>query len=241
MAAVVLVLVAWELVGRSMPPYLFAPPSGVLRTLLAMVGSGELRGALGRSVAALLLGYGLAVVVGTCVGLAMGSVRLLGHALDPIVAALYVVPLVALVPLVVAWAGIDLLAHVIVIFGFAVLDVTIATQAGVRSVDPGLTDVARCFGAGRFALFSRIVLPASVPFLFVGYRIGASRAVTGTIVAEMFFALTGLGGLIVRNANAFRIDEMLAVVVVVALVGVGLTAAVRAVERAATRRWVGEA
>ena len=234
-AALVVVLVVWEVVGRMTPPYIFAPPSAVAGALADLAGSGDLARAIGQSHAALLLGYAISVSLGTTIGVALGWWRLFGRALDPIVAGLYVVPVAALVPLVVAWAGIDLTARVLVVVLFSILDVVLAAQAGVRRVDPALIDVARTFGAGRLQLLRRIVLPSSVPFLFVGYRIAASRAVKGMILAEMLFAASGLGGLIVRGGEAYRIDRVLAVVVVISLIGVALTAAVRGVERSLTR------
>lgn len=233
--AVVALLALWEIVGRITPAYIFAPPSAVARALVDLVGSGDLSRAIVQSVSALLLGYAISVVVGTGVGVALGWWRLFGRALDPIVAGLYVVPVAALVPLVVAWAGIDLTARVLVVVLFSVLDVVLAAQAGVRNVDPAMIDVARTFGASRAQLLRRIVLPSSVPFLFVGYRIAASRAVKGMVLGEMLFAASGLGGLVVKGSEAYRIDRVLAVVVVISLIGVGLTAAVRAVERSMTR------
>jgi NitT/TauT family transport system permease protein len=234
-AALAVLLVLWEIVGRVTPPYIFAPPSAVAAALVDLAGSGDLARALGQSLAALLLGYSISVVAGTTIGVALGWWRLFGRAVDPIVAGLYVVPVAALVPLVVAWAGIDLTARVLVVVLFSILDVILAAQAGVRRVDPALIDVARTFGAGRLQLLRRIVFPSSLPFLFVGYRIAASRAVKGMILAEMLFAASGLGGLVVRGSQAYRIDRVLAVVVVISLIGVALTAAVRAVERSVTR------
>jgi ABC-type nitrate/sulfonate/bicarbonate transport system permease component len=233
--AVGALLVLWEIVGRITPAYIFAPPTAVARALVDLAGSGDLTRAIVQSVSALLVGYAITVVVGTSVGVALGWWRLFGRALDPIVAGLYVVPVAALVPLVVAWAGIDLLARVLVVVLFSILDVVLAAQAGVRNVDPAMVDVARTFGAGRTQLLRRIVLPSSVPFLFVGYRIAASRAVKGMVLGEMLFAASGLGGLVIRGSQAYRIDRVLAVVVVISLIGVGLTAAVRAVERTMTR------
>ena len=157
-AALAVLLVLWEIVGRATPPYIFAPPSAVAGALVDLAGSGDLARALGQSLAALLLGYSISVVAGTTIGIALGWWRLFGRALDPIVAGLYVVPVAALVPLVVAWAGIDLTARVLVVVLFSVLDVILAAQAGVRRVDPALIDVARTFGAGRLQLLRRIVL-----------------------------------------------------------------------------------
>lgn len=234
-AAFAFLLLLWEIVGRQTPPYIFAPPTAVVGALGDLIGSGDLLLALEQSLIALGIGYTIAVVVGTTLGMTLGWWQLLGRASDPIIAALYVVPVVALVPLVVAWTGIDLATRVLIVVLFSWLDVVLSAQAGVRNVDASLIDVARTFGANRRQLLRRIVVPSSLPFLFVGYRIAASRAIKGMIIGEMLFVASGLGGLVVRGSQAYRIDRVLAVVVVISLIGVGLTALIRAVERSATR------
>jgi ABC-type nitrate/sulfonate/bicarbonate transport system permease component len=133
------------------------------------------------------------------------------------------------------WLGLGLGARVLVIFLFAVFEPLLNSYAGAKSVDPLLVDVARTFGAGRRDLGRKVVLPASLPFVLTGLRMAASRAVKGMILAEMLFSVTGHGGLLIRYAGQFRIDRVLVVIVTVALLGVALTGAVQAVERAALR------
>jgi ABC-type nitrate/sulfonate/bicarbonate transport system permease component len=230
-----LLLGAWELVGRHSSSLSFAPPSAMVPAAREMIGSGELQAAFGDSLAALLLGYALAALVGTAVGLAMGWWRAMGRVLDPFVAALYVVPIAAIVPLIIAWSGFGLAARVTVVFLFCLFEILLAANAGVRNIDESYLDVARTFGAGRRDLLIRVVLPASLPFVMVGLRIGASRALKGMVLAEILFAVTGLGGLIVKYAALFRMDKVLVVVVVISLLGICLSACVTAVERRVTR------
>ena len=225
----------WELLGHRTADYVFAPPSEVAQALVAMVRSGELPSALGDSLATLFLGYAIAAVVGIASGVAMGWWWTLGRTLDPFVAALYVVPIVALVPAIVIWAGLGLAARVLVVVLFCVFELLLNAYAGVRNLDPLLVDVARTLGARRRDLLWKVVLPGTLPFLFVGLRIGASRALKGMVLAEILFAVTGLGGLIVKYTNAFRMDRVLAVVIVLALLGIALTAGIQALERRALR------
>ena len=196
-----------------------------------MIESGELPRALADSMLALAVGFVLAAVAGTALGFAMGWSRLAGRTLNPYVSALYVVPIASLVPAIIVWFGLDLTARVLVIFLFAVFEIVLSAQAGVRNVDPVLVDVARTFGAAGRDVLRKVVLPASLPFVFVGLRMGASRALKGMVLAEMLFAVTGLGGLIIEHATAFRIDRVLVVVLTLALIGILLGAAVQAVER----------
>jgi len=231
----VAVLAAWEYWGRRADDFVFAPPSSLLPAAREMISSGELPHALADSLVALVIGFTLAAVSGTAIGLAMGWSRRFGRTLDPYVSALYVVPIASLVPAIIVWFGLDLAARVIVIFLFAVFEILLSAQAGVRNVDPSFVDVARTFGAPRRDVLRKVVLPASLPFVFVGLRMGASRAVKGMVLAEMLFAVTGLGGLIVEDSTRFRIDRVLVVVLTLALIGVALGAAVQALERRVLR------
>ena len=231
----VAVLLVWEYFGRRAEDFVFAPPSSIVPAARDMIQSGELPHALVDSLVALLIGFLLAAVVGTAIGFAMGWSRLFGRTLDPYVSALYVVPIASLVPAIIVWFGLDLTARVLVIFLFSVFEILLSAQAGVRNVDPSFVDVARTFGARQRDVMRKVVLPASLPFVFVGLRMGARRAVKGMVLAEMLFAVTGLGGLIVEDSTAFRIDRVLVTVLTLALIGVALSAGVQALERRVLR------
>lgn len=224
-------LALWEWLGRRSPSYTFAAPSEVIAAAVDMAESGELQAAIGDSLVALLLGFGLAVVIGTAIGYALGWWRMLGRTLDPYVAALYVVPIAALVPVLIVWLGFGLSTTVVVSFLFAVFEPLIAAEAAVRSVDRGYVDVARTFGADTGQTARKVVLPATLPFVLPASRMAASRAVKGMVLAEMLVAVSGLGGIIIRSARSFRMDEVFVAIIVIAIIGVLLTSAVGAVER----------
>jgi NitT/TauT family transport system permease protein len=231
----VLVIGAWEYVGRNSASFTFAPPTRVVPAAREMIASGELQAATTDSLAALAIGFALAALVGVGVGFAMGWWRTVGASLDPFVAAAWVVPIVALVPLIIVWTGLGLVSRVIIIFLFAVFEILLNSQAGVRNIDPSVIDVARTFGAGQRDLLYKVVIPASLPFVMVGLRIGAIRALKGMVLAEVLFAITGLGGLIVKYADRFRMDRVLVVITVIALIGILISASMRAVERRVLR------
>lgn len=226
-----LALGAWEYAGRRSASFTLAPPSSVLSAAGDMIDSGELQSAIGDSLVALMLGFALAAVVGMGIGYAMGWWRVVGRTLDPFVTAMYVVPIAALVPLIIVWFGLGLTSRVIVISLFALFEILLNASAGVRNVDPAIVDVARTFGARRHDLLRKVVVPASLPFLFVGLRMGAIRAVKGMVLAEMLFAVTGLGGLIIEHAGAFRMDKVLVAIVTVVLMGMLLSGIVQLAER----------
>jgi ABC-type nitrate/sulfonate/bicarbonate transport system permease component len=228
---VLLLIGVWEYVGQRSESFTFAPPSSVIPAGREMIASGELGSAATDSLVALLLGFAIAAIVGIAIGYAMGWWRTVGRTLDPFVAAAFVVPIASLVPLIIIWMGLGLAPTVLVIFLFAVFEILLNAAGGVRNVDRAMIDVARSFGAGQRTLLWRVALPASLPFVFVGLRIGAARALKGMVLAEMLLAATGLGGLIIEYSAAFQMDKVLVVILTIVFMGIALQAAVIAAER----------
>ena len=177
------------------------------------------------------IGLSFAVVFGTLLGLLMGRYRFFDQLLDVQISALYATPNVALIPLIILWFGLGLTAKVTIIFLAGFFPIVINTQAGVRNVSRGLVEVAMAEAANQLQIFTKIVIPASLPFIATGIRLAMGRAVVAMVVAEMFTAVTGLGGAIVSYGNAFATNKLFVIIIVLALLGVSLTESVRWVER----------
>lgn len=227
----VVALIVWEIVGRRLGTFFLAPPSSLVAALREMLASGELVDAVLDSLSSLLAGFGLAVVVGIVTGFLMGWYGPVGRTLNPFVSAAYVVPTAALVPVFIIWFGLGFTARMVTVFLFSVFEIVISTYTGVRNVDPSLVNAARAFGANRRQLFTKVVSLASLPYIFAGLRMGASRAVKGMVVAELLFAVTGIGGVIQNAANYYRTDKVFVLVIVLAVIGVSIAALVQAIER----------
>lgn len=225
------ILVLWEVVGRRLGTFFLAPPSTLPAAFAEMVGTGELLSAVLDSLASLAAGFGAAIVIGIGIGFLMGWYGPVGRTLNPFVSALYVIPAAALVPMFIIWFGLGFTARTVTVFLFCVFEVLISTYTGVRNVDRKLLDAANAFGASRWQLFSSVVFFASLPYIFAGLRMGISRAVKGMVVAELLFAVTGLGGLISSAATYYRTDKVFVGVIVLALMGVTLSAVVQLAER----------
>jgi NitT/TauT family transport system permease protein len=229
-ATLVVILGGWEIVGSNINPLFVSSPSAIAEALWKITLSGQLLDALKISVWVMLLGFAFAVVVGIPLGILMGRTRVLEIMLEPYVNALFVTPRVALIPIILIWFGIGLTAQVFVVFLSSVFPILINSYAGARNVNREWVETARSFGANPRQEFFQIVLPGSVPFIATGLRLGIGHAVIGMIVAEMFLALSGLGGLLVNFGDLFQTASMFAVIIVVALLGIVLTAAVKKVE-----------
>lgn len=216
------VLGIWEIGGRAISPLLFAPPSRIIAAGVQMVASGELWPYLSVSFRVAAAGLALGTVVGIGAGVAIARVRLLDLSLEPFVIALYATPMVALIPLVVIWAGFGDAAKIVVIFLFAVFPILLNTYQGVRSVDSRLLEVARSFRTSEGALWADVILPSALPFILAGMRLALGRALVGMVIADLYTAVSGIGYLIVRYAQNLQIDRLLVPVVILSFTGVVL-------------------
>jgi NitT/TauT family transport system ATP-binding protein len=230
-ASLAATLGAWEWYGRGVDPIFFSYPTAILAAVPAMLAKGELQAAASLTLQGLAAGFALAVLLGIALGLLMGRYRLVDQLLDVQVSALYSTPNVALIPLIILWFGLGMTAKIFIVFLAAFFPIVVNTYGGVRNVSRGLVEIAQAEGASEPQIFGKIILPASLPFIMAGVRLAVGRAVVGMIVAEMFTAMTGLGGSIVYFGNAFATDKLFVVIILLALLGVGLTEAVKFLER----------
>jgi len=225
-------LTAWELYGRFLlNPAVFTYPTAIARAFAQLTLSGELPAAAGQSFQVLFVGWLAGIFLGIPVGLLMARYRLVERSLDTYVNALYATPTVALVPLIINWFGFTTLARIVIVFLFAVFPVLINTFQGVRNVEPNLIEVARSFCSGESRLWRDVVLPSAVPYIVAGLRLAIGRALVGLVVAELFTAIAGFGGIIERSTSAIRYDRMMVPVVLLMFVGIGLTEGLKALER----------
>jgi NitT/TauT family transport system permease protein len=197
---------------------------------IALVQDGRLWKATLESLGVYAAGVGLAVVTGIAAGLLMGGFRLLGQTLELYVLALAATPRVAFIPLIIVLLGLGFEAKVAIIFLGAVMPVVLNTYAGVLNADGELVEMARSAGASRAQVFRRILLPGALPFIVVGLRLGATIGLINTVVAELYTAVRGLGGLLAIYGNTFQMAPYFVVIVVLATIGTLVTQGLRLVE-----------
>jgi sulfonate transport system permease protein len=226
-----LALSLWQIVGASVDPVLFTTPSKVAVAAVQMIGSGELWAYLWPSLIVLIIGLCLAVTFGTILGLALARFHILDVGLTVYITFLYSIPSVALVPLIVLWAGYETTAKIIILFMFAFFPMVINTYQGVKAVDPKLLEVGRAFRCSERQIWGNIVLPAALPFIVTGIRLALGRGMIGMVLADLYTAISGIGYLIVRTASTFQVDKMFVPIVTLGLLGVTLTALLRFVEK----------
>ena len=224
-------LTIWEVLGGEADPVLFTTPTKIASAAVVMIGSGELWQYLWPSLIVLAIGLTLAAVCGVLIGLSLARFWILDVTLSVYITFLYSTPTVALVPLIVLWAGFETKAKVIILFLFAFFPMVINTYQGVKSVDPKLLEVGRAFRCSERQLWVNIVLPASLPFIVTGLRLAVGRGLIGMVLADLYTAISGIGYLIVRTAGTYQVDKMFVPIVTLGLLGVTLTALLRVLER----------
>ena len=231
-ASLTIVLSIWQVFGGMIDPVLFTTPLAIFHAAVTMIGSGELWTYLWPSLVVLAIGLTLAAIFGVAIGLLLARFWVLDVALGVYITFLYSIPSVALVPLIVLWAGFETTAKIVILFLFAFFPMAINTYQGVRNVDPKLLEVGRAFRCSERQLWANIVLPAALPFIVTGLRLAVGRGLIGMVLADLYTAISGIGYLIVRTAATYQVNKMFVPIVTLGLLGVTLTALLRVLERA---------
>ena len=224
----------WEVTGRAMDSTLIPPLSQIGAAWWKLLSSGKLVSNLSMSLTTLVTGFCLAVLIGVVVGLLMGRFRAVEHFLDLYVNALMSAPSTAFVPVLILWFGLGVESRVAVVFLFAVFVIIINTMTGVKQVDTVLVEMARSFGAREKEIFFMIILPAALPAIMAGLRLGMGRAVKGMVTAEMLLTLTGIGAMIMQYGSSFATDSLFAVIFTVLLIALLTMKAVQWLDRRLT-------
>jgi NitT/TauT family transport system permease protein len=222
-AGLVGLLVLWEGLTRTgVVPALFLPsPLGVLAAMAQMLGSGELLAHVAASLGRIAQGFGLGALGGVGVGLAVGVWGLAEAVGTPLIAATFPIPKIALLPLLILWLGIGESSKVAVIALGVFFPMAINTYTGVRHADPLLLRAAASFGAGRFSLIRKVMLPSALPMIFAGLRLGAGTALLLLVAAEMIAASSGIGFLVLNAQNLMETTTLMVGIVVLSLLGLG--------------------
>ncbi|MBF8193653.1 ABC transporter permease [Nonomuraea sp. K274] len=233
-----LLLVCWEIGSHLLDNALLLPSLGAVAAALAeLTASGELPLALGQSLLLLVLGLLGALAVGFVVGVLIGRSRIAYWTLSPYFSALFVIPTVALVPLVLVWFGFGMAGRVTIVLLAGLVPVLLSVASGVRDAPGELVEVARSFGLrGGLRLLVQVRLRAAVPLIMSGLRLAVGRAVVGMAVAETYLRLGGIGGLIRNYGASFQTEYVFAAILPLTLLGIGLSFLVGLVERR-FQRW----
>lgn len=207
-ASFVALMLIWEAAGRGGNLLLTSYPTAVYDALLKQLGNGSLQTAFVQSLQPLLIGYGLAVVVGVPIGLFLGRFWPLRAGFGFYFVGMDATPLVAFMPVFILWFGLHVLVKVVLVFLFSITPIVIATWLGVRGVPKTLVEVGQAFVGSESFIMRQIVLPYALPSIIAGMRLGMGRAIIAAAVAELFTALSGLGGLLLKRSEDYDTSGM---------------------------------
>jgi ABC-type nitrate/sulfonate/bicarbonate transport system permease component len=219
-ASVLALLAAWETVARlGWVDPLFVPAPSAVAGAFTRVGPSALAG-LGDTLAKTAVAYALSVLLGVAGGIALGSAGVLREALNPFVVALYGMPKILVLPWIVLLLGFGTTPAILygTIHGFFPILVLVA--GAVRDVDRTMLGVARAFGASPWQLYWKVVLPAIVPTVLAGMRLGIVFCLLGVLIVEMFAGIRGMGHVLNSLANGFQAPELFAATALVSVVSI---------------------
>jgi ABC-type nitrate/sulfonate/bicarbonate transport system permease component len=211
---------------------LFLPsPWRVARALWALCASGAIWPHLEASLVRIVGGWAIGTIAGLAVGLSMGLYTVARAAGVPMVSALFPIPKIALLPLLILWLGIGETPKIATIALGVFFPSAIAVYSGVDAVPRNLIRMAQSFEVPAFAIVRKVILPGAMPSILAGCRISASTALLLVVAAEMIGAETGIGAFVLQAGNLMQTDQLLAGVVILSLLGLAIGSALSALER----------
>jgi ABC-type nitrate/sulfonate/bicarbonate transport system permease component len=225
-------LLVWEaLVWSKVVDARFVPaPSTIFQSAWQMTLSGELWEHVRASLVRLAAGFLIGVIPGVALGLVMGLNRYVRAALDPLVAATYPIPKIAILPLLMLAFGIGEASKIAIIAIAVVYLALINTMLGVMTLDRVYFEVARNYGAPWRKLFTRVIIPGALPHIFTGLRLSLGVSLIVIVGAEFVAAKSGIGYLIWTSWESLVIEKMFVGIIVITVLGVVFTAALKEVE-----------
>ncbi len=230
----VLFLVGWKavVVVSGLPPFILPPPEMVGSRFVSAWTDGTIEPHLATTLLEIALGFVVGAGLGLIAGYALAKSALVERVLSPYLVAAQATPILALAPLLALWFGPGLLGKVLICALIVFFPVAISTMVGIRSVDARLLELGRSLRATRRQVLLTLEIPAAMPNILGGLRVGVTLAVVGAIVGEWAGAESGLGVLInLARGSLFDTPLMFATLLTIALVGIALYLAIVAVER----------
>jgi NitT/TauT family transport system permease protein len=217
-------LLAWEAAAQSgkWSPLLFPSLAKIGEQLYLFFTRPTMLMEAWVSLSRALTGFAAAAVVGIALGIVMGRSRFIGALLDPLFSGTYAIPKLALFPIFIFVFGIGSLSKVVLIFLECLYPIVVMTYQGARDVNRALLWSAQNMGASRAAILRRVVIPATTPFIFAGFRVAVPIAMIVVVITEMVSSADGLGYQVIYAMSGLRTDRMLAIVVVIAALGYAL-------------------
>lgn len=218
----VLLIGLWELLFRwgIWPEYILPSPVSVCKTLIRRFQDQSLLIGIAISMKRIAIGYGISIGAGIFLGLLIGRFRIFEETLGSLISGLQTLPTICWLPLSLLWFGLNDMAIIFLVFMGAVLSITIATDAGVKSVPPLYIRAAKTMGAKGLKLYLEVIIPAALPHIIIGMKQGWSFAWRSLMAGELLIVCLGLGHLLMIGRELNDMSQVIAVMLVIILIGI---------------------
>lgn len=237
LAVMVILVIIWEIGCQTgiIHPLVLPAPSEAATAFMELLESGMLWKHLNASLSRLVIGWTAGTVLGIAVGFSIGLFSLARAGFVPLVAAIFPIPKIALLPLFIIWFGIGEGSKVATILFGTFFPTVVATYGGVDNVDRGLIRMGQSFGLSWFSIVRKIILPGALPAILPGFRISAAIAIVLLVAAEMIGAEFGVGAYILMAGSLMAMDQLIAGVAILSTIGLTVSWIIGRVEKALLR------
>src|SRR5450759_703108 len=220
------------------PEYILPSPLSVVQTLARGFQNGTFLIGIAVSMERILIGFGISAVAGMALGLALGRIRVLDETLGSLVLGLQTLPSICWLPLALLWFGLSETAILFVVVMGALLSITLATEAGVKNTPPLYLRAARNLGADGWRLYALVILPAALPAIITGMKLGWSFAWRSLMAGELLYVSLGLGQLLNMGRELNDMSQVIAVMLVIIAIGLAVDRLIFApLESRVRERW----
>ena len=220
--SIIVGLLVWELLVRwtRASEFFIVPPSAIVLEAITEWSTGKLQVSLLTSSYEIMLGLILAIFSGVLLGYLAGINKVIDLLLEPWVAVLNSMPIILLVPLMIAWFGLGMTPKVIIVYLSAVFPILLNTRAGVQAVNLDYVELAKSMMAGKMSIFTYIYLPGSLSYIVTGCRLGIGRGLVGVVTAELFGSVAGIGYMLKAGSERFETAQVFLAVALLGILGV---------------------
>ncbi|MBS3949013.1 MAG: ABC transporter permease [Dethiobacter sp.] len=213
------IVAAWEIAAnlRLIDPFITSQPSRIVNTLVTLHHEGSLYRHTSLTVLETIIGFTLGTALGTLFAVILWWSKFLSDMLDPYLVVLNSLPKIALAPIIIVWFGHGMTAIIVIALLIAVIVTTLGVHVGFSQVDQEKVKLLRTFGASKWQLLGKVVLPASIPTMIAALKVNVGLSWVGVIVGEFLIAKAGLGFLIVYGGQVFQLDLVMTSVIILAV------------------------
>jgi NitT/TauT family transport system permease protein len=232
LALVIAILGVWEFAsGNLFSAFWVSKPSLIAAYIWKWIVWGDFFYQMSFTFGSMIMGFVMGTVLGLAAGVLLSRTQFMADVLDPFLIAINGIPRVALAPLFVVWFGIDMLPKIILVFTLVFFVIFYNTYAGIKSVDRRFTDLAWVMGANETDLFSKVILPAALPHIFLGIKLSIPYALIGAIIGEFVASSAGLGWKIQMETSLYNTTGTMAGLIVMMFIVVLMNSLLAVAER----------